>query len=69
MPLLITGVVSLLLEAVLVIDDFDEDEVVVDLGGESRLLLLLPLLLLPPGLRLTTLEGVLLAFLRWWSVS
>lgn len=68
MPLLITGVVSLLLEAVLVIDDFDEDEVVVDLGGESRLLLL-PLLLLPPGLRLTTLEGVLLAFLRWWSVS
>lgn len=59
MPLLITGVASLVvvLEEVEVADEGD-----LLLLGEA-VLLLLPLL----GLRLTTLEGVLLAFFR--SVS
>jgi len=65
MPLLITGVVSLEAddEAVVVLfDDPVEAEAETDVGdlvGGDELMLLL---LLPVGLRLTTLDGVLLAF-------
>ena len=64
MPLLITGVVSLEAddEAVVVLLDPVEAEAETDVGdlvgGEELMLLLL----LPVGLRLTTLDGVLLAF-------
>ena len=60
MPLLITGVVSLADEAadVVVLWDPEEPADVGDLFGDM-LLLLLPL---DEGLRLTTLDGVLLAF-------
>ena len=63
MPLLITGVVSLDDdEAVVVLLDPVEAEAETDVGdlvgGEELMLLLL----LPVGLRLTTLDGVLLAF-------
>ena len=67
MPLLITGVVSFADDEA---DDvlFDPVEVEADVGdlvgGEELVLLLL---LPPEGLRLTTLDGVLLAFFR--SVS
>lgn len=61
MPLLITGVVSLADEdEVVLLDPAEAEADVGDLvGGEELvLLLLLPL----EGLRLTTLDGVLLAF-------
>ena len=65
MPLLITGVASL--------DDDDDDDVVdvddvevLDLGGDLLLSVVLLLLL---GLRLITLDGVLLAFFRLLLLS
>ena len=65
MPLLITGVVSLEADdeaVVVLLDDPVEAEAETDVGdlvGSEELMLLL---LLPVGLRLTTLDGVLLAF-------
>ena len=59
MPLLITGVASLDEVEVVDVDVDDDVETVLDFGG---VLLLSVVLLLLLGLRLMTLEGVLLAF-------
>jgi len=73
MPLLITGVVSLAEDAAedvgVLLDPAPVEAAEADVGdlvGGEELLLLLPLL---EGLRLTTLDGVLLAFFLSLSVS